>query len=256
MAPISTNKLTRFLAKKKIATMSELKAALDSDVDMSIFRALKKLAYRTSYSHGGRFYALDKVIQFDGQGLWSIRSVWFSRHGTLAATLVRMVSKSDNGYYAGELEDCLHVGVKGTLLRLVKKDRIAREWMSGSYLYCSATPSVRKQQLVSRRSQDGIGGLPIGSDWLSDEVKAAIILFVSLLDEQGRRLFAGIQALQFGRGAERWIAELLGIHPQTVAKGRRELLDGKVDARRIRKQGAGRPKLEKKCRKSSRKSRT
>jgi hypothetical protein len=94
----------------------------------------------------------------------------------------------------------------------------------------------------------------MGADWLSDEVKAAIILFVSLLDEQGRRLFAGIQALQFGRGAERWIAELLGIHPQTVAKGRRELLDGNVDVTRIRKQGAGRPKLEKKRQRSSKRS--
>jgi hypothetical protein len=94
----------------------------------------------------------------------------------------------------------------------------------------------------------------IGPEQIPDEVKAAIILFSALLDERQRRLFAGVEALQFGRSAERWIADLLDIHYQTVAKGRQELLDREVNFARIRKKGAGRPPVEKKIRKSSRKS--
>ena len=89
---------------------------------------------------------------------------------------------------------------------------------------------------------------------LSDDVRAAIVLFTALLDERQLRLFAGVEALQFGPGSDRWLAELLGIHRQTVAKGRRELLDGDVDFERVRKKGAGRPPVEKKARISSRKS--
>jgi len=77
------------------------------------------------------------------------------------------------------------------------------------------------------------------------------VLFAALLDERQRRLFAGVEALQFGRSADGWIAALLGIHRQTVAKGRRELLDKNIDFNRIRKEGAGRPRVEKKRRKSS-----
>jgi hypothetical protein len=94
----------------------------------------------------------------------------------------------------------------------------------------------------------------VGPEQIPDEVKAAIVLFSALLDERQRRLFAGVEALQFGRNAERWIADLLDIHYQTVAKGRQELLDQEVRFARIRKQGAGRPPVEKKIRKSSRKS--
>ena len=86
------------------------------------------------------------------------------------------------------------------------------------------------------------------------DVKAAIVLFAALCDERLRRLFAGVEALQLGRGAEGWIADLLGIHRQTVAKGRQERLAGEVLVDRIRKPGAGRPRVEKKRRQSSTRS--
>ena len=43
--------LARVLRRTKIATMPELKKALGTKVDVTVFRKLKQLAYRTSYSH-------------------------------------------------------------------------------------------------------------------------------------------------------------------------------------------------------------
>jgi hypothetical protein len=40
---------------------------------LTVFRKLKELGYRTSYSHRGRFYTLDRIARFDRQGLWSPR---------------------------------------------------------------------------------------------------------------------------------------------------------------------------------------
>ena len=144
------------------------------------------------------------------------------------------------------------MGVKESLLRLVQQGKLAREKMSGSYLYCAKNSSVRRQQLAVRRAALSDAGNPIifEPDKVSNEVKAALILFTALLNEQQRRLFAGIEAIQFGREAEKWIAHLLGLHPQTVAKGKKELLGGRVNVNRIRKQGAGRPRTEKKHRRS------
>ena len=83
---------------------------------------------------------------------------------------------------------------------------------------------------------------------MTDKVKAAIVLFLSLLDEQQRRIYAGLEALKVGRGGDRWIAELLELNPATVARGRRELLSGKVLVDRTRKSGGGRKAYEKKRR--------
>ena len=251
------NKLAVILKRKRVATMEELRAALGTDVRMTIYRRLKELGYRTSYSHGGRYYALKETVNFDDLGLWSARSVWFSKHGTLMTTLERCVSDSQRGHFASELEPLLHVGVKESLLRLVQKGRISRERVSHAYLYCSQSDTIRKRQLAARAVELG-GALDslVTADQVSNEIKAAVALFAALLNERQLRLFAGVEALQFGRGAESWIANLLGVHRQTVAKGRRELLEGEVDFERIRKKGAGRPRVEKKPPKSSRRSKS
>ena len=78
------------------------------------------------------------------------------------------------------------------------------------------------------------------------ELKAAIVLFFSLLDEQQRRLYAGLESMKIGRGGDARIATLLGIDPHTVARGRVELLGRDIDVDRVRKRGGGRPSAEKK----------
>ncbi|BBO88497.1 hypothetical protein [Desulfosarcina ovata] len=177
--------LEQFLIRQKISTLKEIKTVLGTDVDMTAFRKLKQLSYRSSYSHGGRYYTLDKVAKFDDNGLWCHLSVCFSQHGNLLSTLEHLIAGSEAGFFAKELEALLAVSVKESLLRLIKKGKIDRKKVSGVYLYCAADASMRRQQLLARRVK-----LSDTEDF-SDEVKAAIILFVSILDEQQRRLFAG-----------------------------------------------------------------
>ncbi len=219
-----------------------MKEVVGTNVDMTVFRILKSLSYRSSYSHKGRFYTLDSIAQFDKNGLWCHRSVYFSQHGNLLSSLEYFIMESESGYFAQDLETLLHVRVKESLLRLVKKGKITREKISGAFLYCSSVSSVRKKQLLSRQVQG------VNHEGYSDKVKAAIVIFVSMLDEQQRRLFAGLEALKLGHGGDLRIAELLGLHSQTVAKGRRELLEHDVLLDRIREAGAGRKQVEKKRR--------
>jgi hypothetical protein len=68
----------------------------------------------------------------------------------------------------------------------------------------------------------------------------------SLLDEQQRRLFAGLESFRHGHGGDRELAQALGLDDETVARGRRELLAGEVDPKRVRRPGGGRPRAEKK----------
>jgi len=54
-------------------------------------------------------------------------------------------------------------------------------------------------------------------------MKAAIILFYSLLDEQQRRLYAGLESMKLGHGGDSVLAEVLGLDPHhpRPADGRR-----------------------------------
>ena len=241
--------LTRVLRHSQIATMPELKAALGTEVDVTVFRKLRQLAYRTSYSHRGSYYTLDETARFDENGLWSCRSVWFSRQGSLLATAAAFVGRSESGYFAQELDQLLHVGTKEPLLRLWQQKRVARESVGGLYLYCAADAEQRRRQLLARRVQQaepGLAGSLAEQETVPDEVKAAIILFLSTLDEKQRRLYAGLESLKLGYGGDQHIADFIGIDAHTVAKGRRQLLEQDIDLERIRKPGGGRKRAEKK----------
>src|SRR4029077_16569391 len=95
--------LRQHLRRHKIADLPELKRALGSDTDLTVFRKLKQLDYLASYTHRGRFYTLTDIARFDDEGLWSHEAVWFSRHGTLLATVEAFVNQSSHGYYAQNL---------------------------------------------------------------------------------------------------------------------------------------------------------
>ena len=50
-----------------------------------------------SYNHNGRFYTHPDPVRFDRYGLLSLGPVHFSRDGTLAATVRRLVRESPDG---------------------------------------------------------------------------------------------------------------------------------------------------------------
>jgi hypothetical protein len=245
---ISSNPIKTLLKRDKVATIEELKSVLDTRAPITVFRKLRELGYLTSYTHGNRYYTLESIAKFNEQGIWSFQSVRFSIHGTLINTLEHWINEAEEGRFSEELINLLYVNVKPSLLKLFKQDRIARIKHLGRYLYCAVDPSIMKQQIDNREASNashGTRAIIMGNDWVSDEIKAAIILFVSLLDEKQRRLFAGLESLQFGYGGDGWIAELLSLDPHTVAKGRRQLIERDIISAGIRESGAGRPEVKK-----------
>lgn len=246
---MDAERLRRLLLDQQIATMPELKAALGTDVDMTVFRKLRALAYHSSYSHRGKYYTLDAIARFDALGLWSCRSVGFSKHGTLRRTCETLVTASEAGYATDELETVLRVGVKDALRKLAGDGRIFREQVAGRFVHFAADRAVRRDQVRARQVWDthpSALAFGAGVRVVPDELKAAIILFFSLLDERQRRLYAGLESVKLGHGGDRRVADLLGLDPGTVATGRQQLLSRDVDLERVRRRGGGRQPVEKK----------
>lgn len=253
-AEFSADTLRTFLEDERIATLAQLKEALGTTGTMTVFRKLKALGYRTSYSHRGQYYTLAEIPQFDEQGLWDWHSVWFSRYGNLVETVREFVCEADSGFTAGELESVLHVECKRALLKLYRDQRLARTRIGGVYVYLARDKSRQRHQKQRRQEHTDKEVIAPHVEALSHELRAAIVLFFSLLDERQRRLYAGLEAQKFGHGGDRKIAELLGLDVHTVAKGRRQLFGGEVDPERLRRKGGGRKPAEKKRRASSRRS--
>jgi len=236
------------LRRHKIADLPELKRVLGTNTSLTVSRKLKQLDYYASYTHRGRFYTLGEIARFDDRGLWSHEAVWFSRYGTLVATVETFVNRSGNGYYAPELADELHAEVQEPLRHLVQQQRLSRMDIDGQFLYTAFDSPQRRNQILARRSAQAVP-LAVRSEALQlspDELKAAILLFYGLLDEQQRRLFAGLESLRLGHGGDTLLSDFLGLDVHTVARGRQQLLEREVLSGRMRRIGGGRTPTEKK----------
>jgi len=246
--------LKQFFDRHKIATLDQLREALGNPARCTEFRKLSDLQYLSSYSHRGKYYTLKSIAQFSEQGLWSFRSVWFSRFGNLLQSCQAFVLHSDTGYSAGELREILQVKTKHALTKLFRDGRLAREKFDSVYVYLSAQKDVASRQIKTRKAllrQSAASLIVANPDLATDEAKALLVLFCSMLNEKQRRLYAGLESLKLGYGGDAHIASILGMDPHTVAKGRRELMDADLTATdRLRAPGAGRPSQEKKHRKS------
>jgi hypothetical protein len=79
----------------------------------------------------------------------------------------------------------------------------------------------------------------------SDLVEQAMKRVFTQLSEQGRRLYAAVEAQKLPRGGQQYIAKLLGCTPKTLRRGQQELADpGRLPVTgRIRHPGGGRKRL-------------
>ena len=245
-----TQRLLIHLNNNKIATIEDLKIALNTQSRMTVFRWLRKMNYISSCSHRGKYYSLQQLAKYNQYGLWIYKTVLFSEYGTLKKTLEILISKSEKGYTASELNKFLNIKVDDALLELQKNRIINRKKISGVYVYLSTAPKcAKKQELIRNDSIQYQDGLKICPEVLMIELKAALIIFFSTLNEKQRRLYAGFESLKVGYGGDTQIAELLNIDKRTVAKGRKELLNGKLDLDTVREPGGGRKQTKKKFQK-------
>ena len=243
---LCSDQLLTFLLKKKMATLDELKTTLGTSSTMTVFRKLKQLDYLSSCSDSGKYYTLKRIATFNQEGLWFCNRVLFSSHATLTDTINALIHDSKKGYTAIEIEQMLSIKPNKSLVELAKQKRVYRNKISGRYVYFSQNASQRKNQELFRR--DTIESeLPdrIKPDVLLNELKAAIVLFYTSLNEKERRLYAGVESIKIGRGGDQAIAELFGMDRKTVARGKNELLGDTFPVETIRQKGAGRKGIKK-----------
>ncbi len=86
-----------------------------------------------------------------------------------------------HGYSVTEFDDILHVCVKESLITLFKRTSLWRKRIAGVYVYFSTRLDVQAKQVIRRREYMYDQNYKSGK--VEDELKAAIVLFSSLLSE-------------------------------------------------------------------------
>ena len=138
-----------------MALLEDLREALHTQSRTTIFRVLSAAGYRSSYSHAGRYYTLQRIPKFDSYGIWLHREIGFSLHVTLRATVIHIVEKSPAGQTHGELQDMLQLRVHDTLRLLIQDHELTRKQFQDAYVYLSSKPKrasaqwARRQQLAA-----------------------------------------------------------------------------------------------------------
>ena len=113
---------------------------------ISVRRFLKQIGYCRSYTHNGKWYTLHDSPDFDRDGLWHYRGIGFSKHGSLTATIDRLLARSPAGLSANQLAQKLQHPCHDVLTRLHQAGRLDRVRLAGRFHYLAADPKLNRQQ--------------------------------------------------------------------------------------------------------------
>lgn len=156
---IRDGKARKAFRRRKILTLEEVAGLVHSSIHTAR-RRLKEWQAHTSYNKNGRYYALPDVPEFDGEGLWRWRGVFFSRHGNLRQTVVELIRGSQAGLDAGELGSLLGLDPRSFLSAFAGHAQIRREKTGGRFVYYYASRSVCAGQRRCREAMGGKGRQP------------------------------------------------------------------------------------------------
>ncbi len=183
-----TRKVLQRFQVAKIMTIAELTILLNCSV-RTARRRLRSWGAMSSYNGNGRFYTVPQVAQFDQNGLWRCRGVYFSRHGNLTETVVALVNSSQAGLTASELGELLGVNAHSFVSRFAAHPQVTRERIGGRYVYFASDLGLRQRQ-SDIRQQLGLAPHPaLPSDAEAVLIFAEMIRHPKLQPEQvSRRL--------------------------------------------------------------------
>jgi hypothetical protein len=159
MKPESLDRARKAFGRRMILTLQELATLIRSSVHTAR-RRLKHWRALNSYNHNGRYYTLPEVPEFDADGLWRCRGVFFSRHGNLKQTVIELVARSEAGLDAAQLREMLGLDPRSFLSAFADHPRLRREKTRGRFVYYSADPTRGVPQRRRRAALSAGGRLP------------------------------------------------------------------------------------------------
>ena len=139
------DRLTKLFQRRPCWMLAPLAQTLGYAL-ISVRRFLKQLGYFRSYTHNGKWYTLRDSPQFNREGIWHHQTIGFSRHGSLTATICRLVERSPAGLSARELARKLQHPCHPVLTHLHQDQILDRVPVAGEFRYLSRETARNRRQ--------------------------------------------------------------------------------------------------------------
>lgn len=144
----------RSFKKEKVVTVVLLATWLSCSI-VTARRRLKDWQAYTSYNCNGRYYTLPEIAEFDDNGLWRYRGIFFSKHGNLKQTLVHLVTHSAQGLSGAELGELLGLQPRSFLSHFRDHPALYRKHVMGRWIWFAADLRLREKQTRTRLAGAG-----------------------------------------------------------------------------------------------------
>jgi len=158
-----TERALQAFRRRKVMTLVEVAEFVHSSIHTAR-RRLKQWRATNSYNHNGRYYTLPDVPEFDGNGLWRWRGVFFSQYGNLKQTVVALVQLSPAGLDAGEMRSLLGLNPRSFLSAFADDPQIRRKKTHGRFVYYGSDAAVYSGQQKRRGMLKATGRHPTPSE--------------------------------------------------------------------------------------------
>ena len=139
----------KFLEDKKVFTLDQLVSSLNCSTPTARLKLKQWQAY-TSYNQNGRYYTMPSVPRFDENGLWSYKTISFSKFGNLRNTVVHLINNSPLGLTGNEIGNLVRLPPRSFLHHFRNVAGICREKREGVYVYFSDDADRYKEQVGNR----------------------------------------------------------------------------------------------------------
>ena len=209
---MSISAVIKSFKKEKVVTVALLTTWLSCSIPTAR-RRLKEWRAYTSYNHNGRYYTLPGIPDFDEHGLWRYKDVFFSKHGNLKQTVVRLITHSMQGLSGSELGELLGLQPRSFLSHFRSHPGLYREEIMGRWIWFAADPRVRKIQKQTRVAQVAVKESPMPSDM------QAVMILVDLINHPKSRLEQiAYRLTQTGRAVDVEAIRQLLVHHDLLKK--------------------------------------
>lgn len=143
----------KIFRKQKVITIKQLAKLLNCG-KRTVQRRLIQWQTYTSYNHNGRYYVLQSIPEFDENGLWGYKGIFFSRNGNLRQTIVTLVNNSPAGLSVAEVSNLVKVSLNSFMAHDRNFQQLRREKIAGLFIYFSSDESTNTKQKEKRLEDD------------------------------------------------------------------------------------------------------
>jgi hypothetical protein len=116
----------------------------------TVQRKFTHLPVLRSYNKNSRYYTLSDIPDFNNNGIWRYRDIFFSANGNLKKTVKNLILASERGLNGNEIGEIVNLSPRSFMHRFHELEGVFREKHEGVYVYFSDDPATYSKQCSKR----------------------------------------------------------------------------------------------------------